>query len=54
MAKDEETSGGGPGVGMELKEEDVFAAMREISGYLDITPRDFKEVPWRFVMPWNG
>jgi CBS domain-containing membrane protein len=44
MAKDEETSGGGPGVGMELKEEDVFAAMREISGYLDITPRDFKEV----------
>ena len=44
MAKEEETTGRGPGAGIELKEEDIFAAMREIPGYLDITPRDFKEI----------
>jgi CBS domain-containing membrane protein len=28
----------------ELEDEDILEAMREISGYLDITPGDFKEV----------
>lgn len=34
----------------EISDEDIFAAMKEISGYLDITPGDFKEVyhlAWR-------
>jgi CBS domain-containing membrane protein len=44
MARDEKPAGRGPGAGIDLKEEDVFAAMREITGYLDITPRDFKEI----------
>lgn len=30
--------------GIDLTEEDIIAAMREIPGYLDITPRDFKEI----------
>jgi CBS domain-containing protein len=30
--------------GIELKDEDIFEAMRAIPGYLDITPGDFKEV----------
>ncbi len=29
---------------MELTETDVLEAMKEIPGYLDITPRDFKEI----------
>ena len=29
---------------LEIAEEDVIAAMKEIPGYLDITPGDFKEV----------
>ncbi len=29
---------------IEISDEDIFQAMREISGYLDITPNDFKEV----------
>jgi CBS domain-containing membrane protein len=44
MAKEEEAAGRGFKAGMELKEEDIFAAMGEIPGYLDITPRDFKEI----------
>ena len=44
MATEEEVAGRGPRAGMELQEEDIFAAMREIPGYLDITPRDFKEI----------
>jgi len=28
----------------EISDADIFAAMKEISGYLDITPGDFKEV----------
>ncbi len=32
------------GTKIDLKEEDIFAAMREIPGYLDITPGDFKEI----------
>jgi CBS domain-containing protein len=37
----------GPGSGapqLEIADEDIFAAMREIPGYLDITPADFKDV----------
>jgi CBS domain-containing membrane protein len=30
--------------GPDLKDEDILEAMREIPGYLDITPGDFKEV----------
>ena len=30
--------------GVELQDEDIFEAMKAISGYLDITPGDFKEV----------
>lgn len=35
---------GGPGAGIELQEQDIIAAMGQIPGYLDITPRDFKEI----------
>jgi CBS-domain-containing membrane protein len=28
----------------EISDDDIYAAMKEISGYLDITPGDFKEV----------
>ena len=44
MATEEESTGSGSGAGVELKEEDIVAAMGEIPGYLDITPRDFKEI----------
>lgn len=44
MTKEEEAAGRALKAGMELKEEDIFAAMREIPGYLDITPRDFKDI----------
>jgi CBS domain-containing membrane protein len=30
--------------GIDLKDEDVYEAMRDIPGYMDITPGDFKEV----------
>jgi CBS domain-containing membrane protein len=30
--------------GLELKDEDIYEAMKQIPGYLDITPADFKEV----------
>lgn len=30
--------------GVELQDEDIYEAMKSISGYLDITPGDFKEV----------
>jgi CBS domain-containing membrane protein len=30
--------------GLELGDEDIFEAMKQIPGYLDITPGDFKEV----------
>lgn len=29
---------------LELKDEDIYEAMKQIPGYLDITPADFKEV----------
>lgn len=35
---------GAPAPGFEIKEEDILEAMRDIPGYLDITPGDFKEV----------
>ncbi len=44
MAIEEERMGGKPVAGIELKEEDILAAMEQIPGYLDITPRDFKEI----------
>ena len=31
-------------VPVDLSDEDIYEAMREIPGYLDITPGDFKEV----------
>lgn len=31
-------------LGIDLKDEDIFEAMKAIPGYLDITPGDFKEV----------
>jgi CBS domain-containing membrane protein len=30
--------------GIDLTEEDILEAMKEIPGYIDITPRDFKEI----------
>jgi len=33
-----------PETGIDLREEDIFAAMQKIPGYVDITPRDFKEI----------
>ena len=29
---------------LELSDEDIYDAMKQISGYLDITPGDFKEI----------
>jgi len=29
---------------VDISDEDIFAAMKDIPGYLDITPRDFKEI----------
>ncbi len=34
----------------EIADEDIFAAMQEISGYLDITPGDFREV---YQLAWR-
>jgi CBS domain-containing membrane protein len=44
MVTEEESTGSGFRAKIDLKEEDIVAAMQEISGYLDITPRDFKEI----------
>jgi len=33
-----------PGPPLDISDDDIFAAMAEIPGYLDITPDDFKEV----------
>jgi CBS domain-containing protein len=41
-ARDKPESATTPGI--EIKEEDILEAMRDIPGYLDITPGDFKEV----------
>jgi len=40
----EESLGRGPEPDLEFSEADVLAAMQEIPGYLDITPRDFQEI----------
>lgn len=42
MANRPTTDGGK--VAPDISDDDIFAAMKEISGYLDITPGDFKEV----------
>jgi CBS domain-containing membrane protein len=42
MAKEEVR--GGARAEIDLKEEDIMAAMEKIPGYLDITPHDFKEI----------
>jgi|UniRef100_A0A7V6A1H0 CBS domain-containing membrane protein len=44
MVSKEGSTGSGSRVKIDLKEEDIVAAMQEIPGYLDITPRDFKEI----------
>ena len=44
MATDDVGKGSNSAAGLDLKEEDILAAMEQISGYLDITPRDFKEI----------
>jgi CBS domain-containing membrane protein len=44
MVTAEEGSGSGPRAKIDLQEDDIVAAMQEIPGYLDITPRDFKEI----------
>jgi CBS domain-containing membrane protein len=44
MVTEEESTGGGHRAKIDLKEEDIVAAMQEIPGYLDITPGDFKEI----------
>jgi CBS-domain-containing membrane protein len=44
MAKEKETKSNLPEAGIELKEEDIITAMQQIPGYVDITPRDFKEI----------
>jgi CBS domain-containing membrane protein len=41
--KTEQQGLGSPG-GLELKDEDIYEAMKQIPGYLDITPGDFQEV----------
>jgi CBS domain-containing membrane protein len=44
MVTEKESMGSGSRVKIDLKEEDIVAAMQKIPGYLDITPRDFKEI----------
>ena len=44
MAKEGEGAGREPGATIDLQEDDIVAAMERIPGYLDITPRDFKEI----------
>jgi CBS domain-containing membrane protein len=44
MVTAEGSSGSGPRGKIDLQEDDIMAAMQEIPGYLDITPRDFKEI----------
>ncbi len=34
----------GPSLDVELSNDDIYEAMKEISGYLDITPEDLKDV----------
>lgn len=44
MSRTPGNKGLGPPQGVDLKDEDIFAAMEQIPGYLDITPGDFKAV----------
>lgn len=41
--------------GIELKDEDIYEAMKSIPGYLDITPGDSKmSIVWPTVTPWSA
>ncbi len=44
MTKDEECKDMNIPSPLELSDEDIYDAMKQISGYLDITPGDFKEI----------
>ena len=44
MSTDDIPKEPGAPAGIDLKEEDIYEAMKKIPGYLDITPGDFKEV----------
>jgi CBS-domain-containing membrane protein len=44
MPTDHKAPGRGPEAEIDLQEEDILAAMGQIPGYLDITPRDFKDI----------
>lgn len=44
MVPKKESKREAPDTGIDLKEEDILAAMQQIPGYVDITPRDFKEI----------
>lgn len=44
MVPQKESKREAPDTGIDLKEEDILAAMQQIPGYVDITPRDFKEI----------
>ncbi len=44
MPEDRETYSQGIPRSIDLSEEDVYDAMKELSGYLDITPGDFRDV----------
>ena len=44
MSEKPESKGMRPSTGLDLKDEDIYEAMKQIPGYLDITPGDFKDV----------
>jgi len=44
VAEKTNTSDSGLGPTLDISDEDIYEAMTEIPGYLDITPGDFKEV----------
>lgn len=44
MAEEEGTERSLPEAGIDFTEEDIIGAMEQIPGYLDITPRDFREI----------
>jgi len=44
MPTNDKGAGRSAPAGIDLKEEDIYEAMRKIPGYLDITPGDFKEI----------
>jgi len=44
MTEQSDQKGMAPPPGLELQDEDIYEAMKQIPGYLDITPGDFKDV----------